>query len=193
MFYLENCLELLRWTNSPIKSQIQVPKVKSRIFDTDRTQENYDLSIHFNDQSSLWNTDNDIWSSSGSSGGDDCFSPSRIRRLLEIHQKSYEIKIGFTLGWYLAGETQQLLEDTYLKHITTSEQPIEGVYIRKKVQEVRFAVGRKGLGAICLVGEDWSSDWVGRIPKCVWYGAIMDSMVVFHFNVSKLSKHPRWN
>ena len=77
----------------------------------------------------------------------------------------------------------EYIQDFENKEASETDSGILGV-----VKELRFAASLHGICAIKILGIDWSTDWLGKIPEKghIWYGVIngMVSSLSCRFNVS---------
>ncbi|TAQ90662.1 hypothetical protein B7494_g961 [Chlorociboria aeruginascens] len=107
-------------------------------------------------------------------------------RLIDhLHSPQSRI-LALKLGSHLSAKTLSVFGIEYLKELTCDES---GSRVHGIVTEARFVTSLVGICAIKLVGCDWETSWIGKVPTSgtAWYGVIRGPVDCLSFDFNDLN------
>ena len=79
-------------------------------------------------------------------------------------------------GCHLLAKTIMVFGTEYIQHLGYDKDLSVTSRVLGDVTGLRFVVGLGGICALKLLGVDWETNWLGKVPEIghFWYGAIRD-------------------
>ena len=132
----------------------------------------------------------DIWSHTGMTTPYSAFLIVRVetsRLVSHLRPNSNRGLIQYR-GPFLSTKMVSVFGTKYIQDLVEDRQPEGDQCSIRNATRVKYATSTGGLCAFQLLGIDWKSDWIGKIPSmdCAWYGIIRGQCLAlrYDYNVS---------